>query len=75
MKTYLTVPAPRGFDLGKKGNLDDAFREFNELINYYAQQGWDYHSMENLQVTQKPGCMQQQITTNYYMLIFERDAR
>jgi hypothetical protein len=42
-------------------------------MNREAAGGWSYHSMETITVTEKPGCFQQPIPLNYYMLIFEKD--
>ena len=44
-----------------------------DIINNEAVGGWEYHSMETITVTEKPGCFQQPIPTNYYMLIFVKD--
>ena len=46
------------------------FNLFADIINREAAGGWAYHSMETITVTEKPGCLQQAIPVNYYMLIF-----
>ena len=72
MKLYKTVPGPQGFYVDK-GNTQQAFNQFASIINHEAQDGWEYHSMETISVTQKPGCMEQPVSGHYYMLIFVRD--
>ena len=47
---------------------------FADIINQEAQGGWEYHSMETISVIEKPGCMQQAIPVNYYMLIFVKEV-
>ncbi len=73
MKQYRTVAGPMNISVDK-GNTQSAFQTFADIINREAAQGWTYHSMETIGVTEKPGCTGQPITTNYYMLIFERDC-
>jgi len=72
---YKCVPAPTELVIDKKGSYDEAVRSFADLINREATGGWTYHSMENIAVTQKPGCIMalfgQKATTVYFnMLVF-----
>ena len=73
MKEYKTVAGPKNIEV-KKGDLQAAFDVFSEIINANARGGWQYHSMETITVTEKPGCFQQPISHYYYMLIFEREV-
>ena len=73
MKQYKAVAAPKEISISK-GNTQAAFDTFAGIINREAQQGWIYHSMNNIAVTEKPGCLQQPVTVNYYMLIFYREV-
>lgn len=70
MKRYKVVPGPRNIQVSG-GESDKAFQSFEELINQNIDEGWSYHSMETISVTEK-GCTSSE-TRNYYMLIFERD--
>ena len=72
MKQYKVVAGPKNINVGK-GDAQSAFNIFAEIINREAAGGWEYHSMETITVTEKPGCMQQPIPMNYYMLIFVMD--
>ena len=72
MKQYKAVAGPQSISVDK-GNTNAAFALFADIINREAAQGWNYHSMETINVVQKPGCFQQPVSTNYYMLIFERE--
>lgn len=72
MKVFKTVAGPKNI-LVKKGNTQEAFDLFSDIINREVEQGWEYHSMESIAVTEKPGCLQQPITTYYYMLIFYKE--
>ncbi|EOT27600.1 hypothetical protein C805_01708 [Eubacterium sp. 14-2] len=72
MKQYKAVAGPKNFSVAK-GDSQAAFDTFAEIINREATEGWEYHSMENISVTENPGCTQKPFTINYYMLIFVRD--
>lgn len=73
MKQYKAIAGPKNISVDK-GNTQAAFDSFASLINQNATDGWEYHSMETISVTEKPGCLQQPVSTNYYMLIFVREV-
>lgn len=73
MKQYKVIPGPKNIQVAKNDSKA-AFDSFASLINAEATNGWEYHSMETITVTEKPGCFQNPIPTNYYMLIFVRDV-
>ena len=75
---YKCVPAPKELVIDKNGSYDTAVRSFADLINREAVDGWKYHSLENIAVTEKPGCLAgmsgQKGTTAYFnMLIFSKE--
>ena len=72
MKQYKAVAGPKSVNVSK-GNTQAAFNTFADLINAEVSGGWTYHSMETITVTEAPGCFQQAVPVNYYMLIFVRD--
>lgn len=72
MKQYKAVAGPKSINVAK-GNTQSAFDIFANIINAEAANGWEYHSMETISVTEKPGCFQQPVPTYYYMLIFVKD--
>lgn len=72
MKQYKAVAGPKNVNVAK-GNSQGAFDLFAEIINREASNGWEYHSMETISVTEKPGCTQQPVPTYYYMLIFVKE--
>ena len=73
MKQYKAVAGPKNIHV-EKGETQVAFNTFAEIINTQARDGWEYHSMETITVTEKPGCLQQPIPMNCYMLIFVKEA-
>ena len=73
MKQYKAVAGPKSISVNK-GDTQSAFDMFAEIINKETRGGWEYHSMETITVTEKPGCMQQAVPTNYYMLIFVKNV-
>ena len=72
MKQYKAVAGPKNISVAK-GDTQAAFNSFASLINAETAGGWEYHSMETITVTEKPGCFQQPVPLNYYMLIFEKE--
>lgn len=73
MKQYKAVVGPKNISVAK-GDTQAAFDTFAEIINREASGGWEYHSMETLTITVKPGCLQQPVPLNYYMLIFVKEV-
>ncbi len=74
MRKYKVVGGPKEI-IVKQGNSEEAYKMFEEIINKEVTQGWEYHSMENIAITEKPGCFQQPITRYSYMLIFYKDEK
>mgnify|MGYP000199769642 CR=1 FL=1 len=72
MKRYKAVAGPKNINVNR-GDTQTAFDLFAEIINNEAANGWEYHSMETISVTEKPGCLQTPTPINYYMLIFMKD--
>lgn len=75
-KEYKTIPGPKVLVINSGDAID--FRPFQDLINSHAVDGWVFHSMENVAVEEKPGCLSalfggKPTLTNFYMFIFERD--
>ena len=73
MKQYKVIAGPKNISVDK-GDTQAAFNAFARLINQEANGGWEYHSMETITVTEKPGCFQPAIPTNHFMLIFVREG-
>ncbi len=74
MRKYKIVGGPQNI-IVDKGNSEDAYRLFEEIINKEVSQGWDYHSMETITITEKPGCFRPQVIRYSYMLIFYKDEK
>lgn len=73
MKQYKAVSGPQSIHVDK-GGTQNAFDLFADIINKEAENGWTYHSMETITVVEKPGCLQQAVPLNYYMLIFYKEC-
>lgn len=74
MKKYKIVEGPKNIVVNQK-NSETAFKLFEDIINREVSQGWEYHSMESITITEKPGCFQQPILRNSYMLIFYKEEK
>jgi hypothetical protein len=78
MAQYKCVPAPKNLVIDKKGTFDGAVRSFADLINSETKEGWEFYSMENIAVTQKPGCLKALFgggdeTIYFNMLVFVKN--
>ena len=56
-----------------KYSLDAALANLRKILNREASCGWEYHSMETIAITEKPGCFQQPVRMHHYMLIFYKE--
>lgn len=74
MKRYKIVEGPKNIIVDKK-NSDAALKLFEEIINKEVSQGWEYHSMETITITERPGCFQQPVVRYSYMLIFYKEEK
>ena len=74
MKVYKTVAGPRNV-IVKKGDAQSGFDLFSEIINVQVRAGWEYHSMETITITEKPGCFGQPNVGYYYMLVFYKEEK
>jgi rubrerythrin len=82
---YKCIPAPdeividKGWDITARiKNKEKAVRSFAELINNETTHGWEFHSMENIAITEKPGCIgalfgRKSETTYFNMLVFSNE--
>ena len=74
MAQYKCVPAPKNISLAKKQTVETACGLFADLINKEAVDGWEYHSMETITVTEPAGCLAfltgNTTTISYNMLTF-----
>lgn len=75
MAQYKCIPAPKELVIDKKGSYDTAICSFADLINQEANGGWEFYSMENIAVTQNPGCLaslfgQKEAIVYFNMLVF-----
>lgn len=78
MLEYKCVPAPKELVIDKNGSYSSAVSSFAGLINNEAKDGWKFHSMENIAVTEKPGCLaglfgQKDTTVYFNMLVFSKE--
>jgi hypothetical protein len=77
---YKCVPAPRELVIDRNGSYEGAVRSFADLINRETKGGWNFHSMENIAVSQEPGCLaalfgQGNTTTYFNMLVFSKEEK
>ena len=74
MKKYKIVEGPKNI-IVNSGNSESALKLFEDIINKEVSQGWEYHSMDTITITEKPGCFQKPIVRYSYMLIFYKEEK
>jgi hypothetical protein len=72
---YKCVPAPMEIVIDNKTDMKKAVESFANIINDNSTDGWEFFSLENISVTQNPGCLSglfgaKPYTKQYNMLIF-----
>ena len=78
MPQYKCVPAPKDIVIESDGDMGGAVSSFSSLINAETEGGWVFQSLEEIMVTQKPGCIAaifggRATQISYNMLIFRKD--
>jgi len=53
---YHVVPFMGQIKAGKEGAQNVA-QQLQELINHYAEQGWEFHRIDRVQIAVQPGCL------------------
>ena len=72
---YKCVAAPRDIVIDAGGSSEKAVSSFAGSINSESKDGWDFFSLESIQISEKPGCLAglfgaKETTTTFNMLIF-----
>ena len=82
---YKCIPAPEVIKIEKGWNIvermtnkEKAVRSFADLINKETSNGWKFHSMESIAITEEPGCFsalfgRKSETTYFNMLVFSNE--
>jgi len=78
MAQYKCVPAPKDLIITGRDSYVTAVNSFADIINSEATEGWKFYSMEDIAVTQKPGCLAglfgaKETTVHFNMLIFVKE--
>lgn len=76
---YKTVAAPIEFEVksGDTEGTQKACQAYADILQREANDGWEFVSVQQIPVTEKPGCLagffgQKTITTYFNMLIFKK---
>lgn len=73
--TYHVVPFVGQLKSG--GEVGQVSKQLEDLINHHALQGWDFYSLDNVDIQVTPGCLQalfgaKTAYITYNQLIFRR---
>lgn len=71
---YKTVQAPSSLEARSSKDVADTIKQYGHLITSEAQDGWEYHSMTSMVVSQPVGCslFGKRVNVHHYMLVFQR---
>lgn len=75
---YKCIPGPKKLVVNSPNDMNRAVALFAELINQHCVDGWDFFGLEEIAVTNRPGCLAgllgaKETTTLYNMLIFKKE--
>lgn len=57
MGRYVYIVAPFMGSIKGKQSAKDVSNQLQELINFYAKKGWQFHSMAEVNIEVAPGCL------------------
>lgn len=57
MKNYKYHVAPFVGQLRSGGDINNVSQQLSSLINYYADQGWEFYCLDNVDIEVTPGCL------------------
>lgn len=75
MYEYKTVPCAKALQVRSAKDDDQAIRAFSGIINAEATNGWEFYSMETINISEPGGCLsggQNNRNVSYNMLVFRR---
>lgn len=63
----------------KDARANPAATYLEAVVNQWAQQGWEFYSVETIGVVEKPGCLAgllgaKATAVDYYVIVFRRTA-
>lgn len=75
---YFMVQVPPRIEVRRDTGQGEAAAYLQNVVNQYANQGWEFYRVDTLGVFQNPGCLgaltgQRQGTTVYYVVNFRRE--
>ena len=78
MVQYKTVAGPVGLTIGNKDSYEKAVRMYADIIDREAVGGWELHLIQQIPVTQSPGCIAALLgagptTVTFNMLVFKKE--
>ncbi len=80
MYKYKMVQVPPNIAVNMKDSSgNDAADYLEEVVNHFAEKGWEFHRIDTIGVQVRPGCWaalfgQKAQTNSYYVISFRREA-
>jgi hypothetical protein len=78
--TYKMVQVPPDVVVeAKSAQASPAAGYLEDVVNQWAQQGWEFYSVETIGVVERPGCLAallgaKSTATDYYVIVFRRST-
>ena len=80
MAQYKTVAGPVGLTISKNDSYSEAVRQYADIINREAVDGWKLHCIQEIPVTKDNGCLASlsganaaTTTIRFNMLVFVKE--
>lgn len=79
MYTYKMVQVPPRISVASKAHRgNEAAAYLQDVVNTYAEEGWEFHRVDSIGVSVQPGCLaglfgQGEKTSIYYVITFRRN--
>lgn len=78
MAQYKTVAGPVGLTISKKDSYSEAVRQYADIINREAIDGWKLDCIQEIPVTKTNGCLaglmgNAETTITFNMLVFVKE--
>lgn len=78
MAQYKTVAGPVGLTISKKDSYSEAVRQYADIINREAIDGWKLDCIQEIPVTKNNGCLagllgNGETTITFNMLVFVKE--
>ena len=74
--SYVIKQLSQDYELNEK-EKDQVSKQFEDLMNYYGEQGWEFYCMDTVRIYHPPGCLaaffgQLGTFSHQYLVVFRK---